>query len=389
MLPGQHKYFRLDLKPDVVTRGKIKYARHDLHHWSPDKVFAEDDLYTTQWGNITNREIEQFFFGRLDNEGADAVEYFCNFDYKTFIEKHFHRFMTYLSVQKLRTPKGLATFEMLAKSANRNATLLLLQEMQNMYCATWTECIWQIAEATNSATKFIISDHPVTVYNRGCPPLSKYCREGNEPDIRLNATHTYFPLSLEKVLILTNLSWVRDPYQHETSVRPNPRLFRTAMFNMTTIQTGRQLNDDEVLQINYITKRRAYRYIAAAEKEWLYPERHVSTDHWKKLGDGWLLMPEARLVTTGGEIVIGYAGGGGESFSEYGHRPWQKGYKDEERERREWAALDRFQAEWAMKHGPKFVANNADFGMYRIRQDSEDMTAHHKSVLERYRKRRR
>jgi hypothetical protein len=155
-----------------------------------------------------------------------------------------------------------------------------------MHCATWTACVWQIAEATNSPTKFIISDHPVTVYNRGCPPLSKYCRDGNDPDIRLHATHTYFPLSLEKVLVMTNRSWVRNPYQNETGVRPNPRLLRTAIFNLTTIQTGRQLSEDEVLQINSITKRRAYRYIAAAEKEWLYPERHVSTDHWKKLGDG-------------------------------------------------------------------------------------------------------
>jgi hypothetical protein len=267
--------------------------------------------------------------------------------------------------------------------------LVVHNALQNMHCATWTECVWQIAEATNSPTKFIISDHPVTVYNRGCPPLSKYCRDGNDPDIRLHATHTYFPLSLEKVLVMTNRSWVRNPYQNETGVRPNPRLLGTAIFNLTTIQTGRQLSEDEVLQINSITKRRAYRYIAAAEKEWLYPERHVSTDHWKKLGDGWLLMPEPRLVHMGGEIMIGYKGGGGEAFSEYGHRPWQSGYKDEERERRESEALYRFQAEWAMKYGRKFVANNADFGMYRIREDSEAMMENHRELLKKYRKKKR
>jgi hypothetical protein len=47
--------------------------------------------------------------------------------------------------------------------------------------------------------------------------------------------------------------------------------------------------------INMITKRRAHRYIAAADKEWLYPEWHVSTDHCKKLGDGYFLRPEPRL----------------------------------------------------------------------------------------------
>jgi hypothetical protein len=134
------------------------------------------------------------------------------------------------------------------------------------------------------------------------------------------------------------------------------------------IQTGRQLNEDEVRQINYVTKRRAYRYIAAADPDWLYPERRVSTDHWKKLGDGYLLMPEPRLVHMGGNIVVGYKGGGGEAFSEYGHKPWQKGYKDDERERRESESLYRFQAEWAMRHGAKYTANNADFGHYRIRE---------------------
>ena len=83
--------------------------------------------------------------------------------------------------------------------------------MQQMYCATWTDCVWQIADASESPTKFIISDHPVTVYNRACPPLSKYRVGPNDPDIRLNATHTYFPLSLNKIIIFTNLSWVRDP----------------------------------------------------------------------------------------------------------------------------------------------------------------------------------
>ena len=102
---------------------------------------------------------------------------------------------------------------------------------------------------------------------------------------------TFFPLSLNKVLILTNLSWVRNPYQNEQKLRPNPGYFRNTIFNFLSIQIGRKLTEDEVLQINYITKRRANRYIAAAEREWLYPEQRVSTDHWKKLGDGYLLMP--------------------------------------------------------------------------------------------------
>ena len=59
-------------------------------------------------------------------------------------------------------------------------------------------------------------------------------------------------------------------------------------------------------------------------------------------------MPEPRLIHMGGEIIIGYRGGGGQSFSPYGHTRGQVGFKDEKRERRETKALNRFQAEWAI-----------------------------------------
>jgi hypothetical protein len=368
MLPGQKKYYRLDLKPQTVTQRGHIYTRREVHHWGPDSIFAEDDLYTTQWGQISNTDIEQFFFGKFDDAGPAAIDFFANFthDAKMLSEEKFQGFVRYLSVQKLRTPKGLAAFRATTQTGDKNETLMLLQQMQSIYCATWTDCVWQIA-----------------VYNRACPPLSSYCDGANDPDIRLNATQTYFPLSLDKLIIFTNLNWVRDPYQNEVRVKPNPKLFRETMFSWLSIQLGRKLTEDEVLQINLITKKRAYRYIAAADKEWLYPERRVSTDHWKYLGDGWLLMPEPRVIHMGGEIVIGFKGGGATSFSEYGHNPWEKGYNDEKRERRESKALERFKAEWAMKHGPKFTAYDNEFGG-RLREDSERMTAERKTIYERY-----
>ena len=214
--------------------------------------------------------------------------------------------MNYMSVQKLRTPKGLGWLSELPAGRDRNHRLMLLQEIQNVFCATWTECIWLIADATKSDTKFIISDHPVTVYNRACFPGSVYCQGFNDPDIRMVATHTYFPLSIDKVLILTNLAWVRNPYQKERDPRPNPGLFRNAIMNLQDIQTCRSLYEQEVLEINYITKKRALRYIAAAEKDWLYPEKRLPSTHWSKFGHGYLLMPEPREVHMGGETYIGY-----------------------------------------------------------------------------------
>jgi hypothetical protein len=387
MLPGQGKYYRLDLKPETIVNDFAKYTRRDQHHWGPDSIFAEEDLYTTVWGTGDNTDIEQFFFGRLDDDAPAAFDYFCNFNHEDeqYSEPLFQTFMRYMSVQKLRTPKGIAAFGATAQTKDRNATLILLQEMQNMYCATWTECVWQIADASDSPTKFIISDHPVTVYNRACPHLSHYCTFANDPDIRFHATHTYFPLSLDKILILTNLSWVRDPYQNEVRLRPNPGLFRETIFSFLDLQVGRKLTEDEVLQINLITKRRAYRYIAAAKQDWLYPEHTVSTDHWKKFGGGYLLMPEPRNIHMSGEVTVGYRGGGGQSFSPYGHQRWQPGFKDEKRERRETKALYKFQAEWAMIHGAKYTSHNNFAG--GLREDSDEMMTERKRIYEYSRKR--
>jgi Protein of unknown function (DUF4238) len=362
ILDGQGKYWYLDLKPEQVVRDGHKFTRRDLLLWGPASCFAEHDLYTVKWGSQENVDIEKFFFGRVDSEGKSAVEFFADFKFDhPGQEEAYHGLMNYMSVQKIRTPKGLGWLSGLPEGRDRNMRLLLLQRIQNMYCAIWTECIWQIADATRSTTKFIISDHPVTVYNRGCFPGSAHCVGFNDADIRMAATHTYFPLSMEKILILTNLSWVRNPYQNEHKPRPNPRYFHDTIFKFTDIQTYRSLAEQEVREINYITKRRALRYIAAAERDWLYPERYLPSTHWNKFGNGLLLMPEPRDIHMGGEIIIGYEGGGAEAFSEYGHKPWQPGYKDDKRFAEEAKALQRFQAEWAVMQGPEYRGTSFQF----------------------------
>jgi len=107
MLPGQSRYYRLDLKPEVIKSGNVTHIRKEVHHWSPDRVFAQDDLYTTQWGRISNTEIEQFFFGALDRDGPAVLDSFTNFDCSKIDPDTFNKFMTYMSVQKLRTPRRI------------------------------------------------------------------------------------------------------------------------------------------------------------------------------------------------------------------------------------------------------------------------------------------
>ena len=362
LAPGQTKYWYLDLHPDACRSGHATWTRKELHLWGPGRCFAQHDLYTTQWGALANTDIERLFFGRIDGDGQRAIEFFHDFDRTSLSHDQFVAFLGYMSTQKLRTPKGLGLLKESVSKQDHYSTLLTLQKHRDFHCATWAECVWQIADASQSPTKFIISDHPVTVYNRDCFPTSPVCFGFGDPDIRLVATQTIFPLGLEKILILTNLAWVRDPYQKGMIVRPNPSPYRTAMFSFLDVQLDRHLSEDEVIEINYIIKRRALRYLAAGEKEWLYPETRLRDDHWRKLGDGYLLMPDPRHVYMGGQMIIGYDGGHSEAYSEYGHRPSQPGYKDARRENREGTALERFKAEWAAMHGPLYRGTTAKFG---------------------------
>jgi hypothetical protein len=372
-LLGQSKFFYLDLAPEVVTRGPHTYTRKAMLRWGPPSCFAQDDLYTTQWAGLKNTDIEQFFFGALDTRGRAALEFFNDYSIRNGLHEAFENLLRYMSAQKLRTPKGIAYLSMLLGLRAKNHLLIALQQLHTMHCAIWTDAVWQIAEATQSSTKFIISDHPVTVYNRGCFPGSAVCRGGMEPDIRMVATQTLFPLSPDKILILTNLAWVRNPYQDPRKYGPNKRLFHTGMFMGTSLQRGRHLSEQEVREINYIIKRRAHRYIAAAEREWLYPEELLPSTHWSKFGNGYLLMPDPRDISMGGQIYVGYKDGTSEAWNEYGQRPWERGFEDAKRFERESATLHRFQAEFAALYGPTWRGWSEEFGNEGPRSDSPDM----------------
>lgn len=373
----ERKFYYLDLNPDFITSNKLKYRRNAMLRWGPSRCFCEHDLYTTKFGNWESTEIEEKFFGKIDYAGSRAVEYWLNFKHPSVDPESFQNLLLYISIQKLRTPKGLDYLAHLVNLSDRNMVLLKLQELQQLFCALWTECIWTIVDASQSQTKFLLSDHPVTVYNRGCFPLSKWCRGYRDPDIWLNGTHTLFPLGLEKMLILTNLSWVRNPYQNSLKARPNPNLFRPAMFNFMQIQTGRFLSEVEVSEINYVIKRRALRYIAASEEAWLYPEKSISTQWWDKLGNGYLFMPDPRSVSFSTEFIVGYKNKKSDLSDEYGRKPWQPDYGDKERRELEWVTFQAFQGEFARIFGPKRRGRAFEGGMLDSEEDDQEYHAYH------------
>ena len=254
ILPGQRdkELYYLNLTPATVRDSKgHTHTMNAVRRLGFGHCFVEKDLYTTQFGSEESTQIEQIFFGSIDSKGRDAVEYFTNFTHPSVDTQAFNNMMLYLSTQKLRTPKGLDWLSSQVGATVRNKALGYMLELQQLHGAIWTESVWLIADASHSETKFIISDHPVTVYNRRCGPRSIWCRDNNDPDIALQGTHTIFPLSLEKILILTNLSWVRNPYQSEVRLRPNPNPWRTTIFSFLDIQTLRHLQEQEVREINF------------------------------------------------------------------------------------------------------------------------------------------
>jgi hypothetical protein len=157
------------------------------------------------------------------------------------------------------------------------------------------------------------------------------------------------------------------------------------MFSFLAVQTGRELSEVEVNQVNLIIKKRARRSIASPMEEWLYPERHVPTDHWRKLDDRYLLMPDPRSVgfTSSfffGNSETGMAGG----FDAYGHPRGHPEFDAKLRHDREWWTWLAFQGEYARLFGPKRRGQSSMMGD-RLEPEEDDPEFHNGNLdQERY-----
>jgi hypothetical protein len=375
----QRELYYLHKEPRTTRDGRgRRITIPEVESRALKNCFAERDLYTLTFRGISSTDLERLFFGQIDHHGRKAVEFWTIYDHTAYAGEALQPLLIYLSTQKLRTPKGLDWLARQIGSRNPAMTLAAVVRFQQVFGAVWSECIWQIGDASASPTKFIVSDHPVTLYNRGCSPLHTECRGSGDPDIRLNGTHTIFPLSFEKVLILTNRSWATNPYGPPTEVRPNPELERDAIFNQMDIQTGRQLDEDEVRRINFIIKSRAYRFVAAAEQDWLYPEQHLPKKvKWGKLSDRYLLFPDPRELHHGGEIIIGYASGATMSRDAYGRTPLDPDYGKDSLPPAGTDRLARFKGDFAHLFGPK----RRGHGWNEPEEDSEALHEYHLSQV--------
>jgi hypothetical protein len=381
-LPAERKqrelhYLHKELRTVRDGRGR-RITLPEMERRTLRNCFAERDLYTLTFRDVSSTDLERLFFGQIDDQGRTAVDFWTSYDCMQYAGEVLQPLLTYLSTQRLRTPKGLDWLARQLGSHNLMATLGAVVQFQLLFGAIWSECIWHVADATVSPTKFIVSDHPVTLYNRDVSPLNRQSQGSGDPDVRLNGTHTIFPLSMERVLILTHRSWATNPYGPPTKMRPNPQLERDAIFNQMEVQVGRQLDEDEVRRINLIIKSRAYRFVAAAETDWLYPEQHLPKKiKWSRLSADYLLFPDPRELNHGGEIIIGFSGGGSMSRDAYGRTPLDPDYGKDSLPPAGKDPLGRFKGEFAQFFGPK----RRGHGLNEPDEDSEGMHEHHLSYI--------
>lgn len=304
----KNNFCYLDLYPDKreLPDGRI-ITLNNRHYLPTSKCFYQADLYTTFFGNYINDEIEKFLFGKIDDSGARAVRAFIDVNIRGWHE-NFINFFSYIDAQKLRTPKGLDWIRQQYPNLSQLELMVEMQSIRNLHCTLWTEGVREIVSAENSDIKFIISDHPVTIYNYACPPDSELCGYPNDPSITLNASQTIFPLDRDHCLIITNLEYAKTPDSVDpTEKRTHAKLMRQSMVRTDKCIRSRQFNRDQVAAINFILKNRARRYIASAEEEWLYPEKQYSFK-WHELRNI-LLPPRDELYHFDGEIFVEYKDG--------------------------------------------------------------------------------
>jgi hypothetical protein len=321
---GRNTLAYLDMKPSqkVLNDGRVitEKARFNA---PTSRSFRQMDLYSTFFGTSVNDEIERRLFGDIDARGSKAVRAFAGIDLSEW-HRQFQTLFEYIDIQKIRTPKGLDWLKAQYPTLTQNELMFEMQGIRMMHCTIWTEGVREIISAEDADVKFIISDHPVTIYNHALPPDARTCAYPHDPTIALKASQTIFPLTRDFCLILTNLEYARDPSTSPLDKRTFARNYRSSMVRTDAFIRTRKLSGQEVARVNYVLKARARRYIAAGHKEWLYPEETVS-DPWAELRKT-LLPSKDELWHFGGEMFARFEDGHVHYQDEFGRTENQRDF---------------------------------------------------------------
>ena len=306
--PFDNKLHYLNLSPDPIhlPDGSIK-THKALRRCSPAQCFYCHDLYSLRFLSEVSDAIEKHLFGIIDTNGARAVAAILGTDPNQW-HRQFENFFIFLDAQKLRTPTGLNWLTSHYHSLSQNDLMMEMQEVRASNCTIWSECVREIVSARESETKFVITDHSITIYNYACPPDHPLCTDPNDPSITLKASQTIVPLDQHYCLILTNLEYADTPsLDAPLEPRTFPRRFRESLVRTDKFIRTRSMDDHDVSAINHVLKARANRYIAAGHEKDLYPEEQYKGT-WSEIRKI-LLPPTEEIWQFRGETFVKYADG--------------------------------------------------------------------------------
>jgi hypothetical protein len=317
MAPGTNGLFYADLD---LQRGKEVLSRRgperELPPLAPARCFSQQDLYTTVFAGIPNDEIERFLFGKIDNDGAISVRALAANDLSA-LTKRFQELFDFISVQQLRTPKGLDWLRRNYQRLNQLELMLELQALRQMNCTMWFECVREVVSASESKVKFMVSDHPVVTFNSGLHLDADEWRYPNDPPIDWKGTQTIFPLDADSCLILTNLEYAKNAQLKDlTTKRTHARAFGDTIARTDNTIFGRKLTEDDVHSINKLIAWRAKRYLGGSSRESLDASIEGPPDVARLAAI--LRPPEDELWHFGGTVYVGFADGTSKSWDEFG-----------------------------------------------------------------------
>lgn len=320
LAPARTTFKILDLRRDkfALPDGRVRYSREILDK-GPNSWFKTKDLYTVSLFGRPNDEIERMLFGVIDSSGRRAIDAWLNKDWNVVHDTYWQMY-EFMDALRLRTPKGLRFVKALMGIQGQPELMYWMQSFRRMHCVMWAESVLEILSAKESPIKFIFSDHPVTFFNRYVFPGDPHIPRGFDPRQEWLGTQTLFPFDQENLFVLTHLEWARKPGPSKARrERTNARYFDNPLVRFDKCLRDRTLTEPQVREVNYIIKARAERYIAGRTEDDLYPERHLKTTFWSKLGQ--FLAPKDRLYEFGGDTYVAFNDGRYYFQDEFGRRP--------------------------------------------------------------------
>jgi hypothetical protein len=335
--PGQTSFKILDKSPDVYkdSGGRVRGHGRAILNKGPDAHFWQPDLYTIRWLGRTDDVIERQLFGAIDAYGKKAIEAWLAEDYNAVHDTYWHVY-EFMDALRLRTPKGLRFVQATTRQKSQLDLMFAMQELRRMHCVMWAEGCLEIVRAPQGSN-FIFSDHPVVLFNRHVFPGDPAIPAGQDPALHWQGTQTLFPFDRERLYILTHVEYAHSPGPVKArKPRTNSRYFDPGnpMVRYDDCIRTRTLSAQQVLEVNYIIKARADRYVAGRTENDLYPERHLKTTVWSKLGE-FLLPPEHKVVKQSGYSVMKFKDGSYHFQDQFGRRPQSKAEYEQEVQRAE------------------------------------------------------